>query len=160
MILSGGMSRRSAERCLSDTPYSKPYLARVEFIEGLAALASAFQDEMDKVAPGPNKRVRQILACAAEADRIEWYLNNVRVRARMDPDHLTLLPSGTSSNEALHAELNVAFRQTQALHQATLHLKLLCITFAKQVSHESAMYYPAVRQVMPSIVLARADPFW
>ena len=74
-------------------------------------------------------------------------MNNTRVRASMDPARIQLLPSGTSSNEALHSELSVCFRQTQALHQATLQLKLGCFTLAEQLSHENAMYHPTVRQV-------------
>lgn len=53
--------------------------------------------------------------CSAE--RLEWQLNNYRVRMRFRADRLSLLPSGTSSNEALHAELNNWFRQHVRLHQ-------------------------------------------
>ncbi len=70
--------------------------------------------QVQKIAPGPNKSVCEILWCAAAAPRIEWYLNNTRQRHSMGIERLSLLPTGTTSNEALHAEINAWFRQTQA----------------------------------------------
>jgi hypothetical protein len=69
--------------------------------------------QAQKKSPGPNKTVCEILWCAAAAPRIEWYLNNTRQRHSMCVERLTLLPAGTTSNEALHAEINNWFRQTQ-----------------------------------------------
>ena len=51
---------------------------------------------------------------ACNETRLEWYFNNLRIRHAMRPTRLALLPSGTGSNEALHAEINGWFRQTQA----------------------------------------------
>ena len=69
---------------------------------------------------------------------------------------LSLLPSGTTSNEGLHAELNKAFAQVQRMHQATLKLKLVVLTMAKQIAHDCAMTAPTTRQLMHGMVLARA----
>ncbi len=74
--------------------------------------------QVQKIAPGPNKTVCEILWCAAAAPRIEWYLNNTRQRHSMCIERLSLLPTGTTSNEALHAEINAWFRQTQARFSA------------------------------------------
>ena len=90
--------------------------------------------------------------CAAE--RLEWQLNNYRLRSRMQSTKLSLLPSGTSSNEALHAELNNWFRQHVAIHQATLRIKLMVLTFAKQLAHTNTSENPTMKQERQSTVLA------
>lgn len=112
--------------------------------------------EVIRIAPGPNKQVYKILWSAAAIDRIEWMFNNCRIRHSMAASECTLLPSGTASNEALHAELNRCFRSTQAIHQSTVRLKLQMLCFGKLVSHTSAMYRPTIRQMPSSHVLARS----
>lgn len=94
--------------------------------------------------------------------RCGWYFNNLVVRCSMARRHLPLLPSGTTSNESLHKELNDAFRTIQQLHQATLTLKLLVLTMAKQMAHHSAMNAPTTRQMDSRTVLARCAkaPWW
>jgi len=84
-----------------------------------------------------------------------WYFNNLRLRASILPSRLALLPSGTSSNEALHAELNRMFRQVQSMHQATLSVKLAVVTLSKQLAHERAMSAPTTHQMAHGTVLAR-----
>jgi hypothetical protein len=83
-------------------------------------------------------------------------------RHTIDPARLALLPSGTSGNEALHAEINSWFRQTQNLHQATLTLKLDCAIIGKQLAHCTAIGAPTLSQMTPGMVLARAAlrPLW
>ena len=87
----------------------------------------------------------------------EFYLNNVRERMTMSADRLSLLPSGTASNEALHRELNAMFRETQQLHQSTLVVKLACIRHLKQLAHARATFQPTLRQLSSRCVLARAS---
>ena len=69
---------------------------------------------------------------------------------------LALLPSGTSSNEALHAEVKNWFSETQQMHQSTLRLKLLILTLGKQIPHFLAMSNPTISQCSSRILLARA----
>jgi hypothetical protein len=130
--------------------------------ESLAALVVLYPDEVIRIAPGPNKQVYKILWCAAACDRLEWMFNNCRIRHSMTASECTLLPSGTSSNEALHAELNRNFRSTQTIHQSTIRLKLQLLCFAKLISHVSAMYRPTIRQMPSAQVLARSlgRPIW
>jgi hypothetical protein len=61
-------------------------------------------EQVQKVAPGPNRKLIDILYTATAASRIEYYLNNTRMRIAMPPARRSLLPTGTASNEALHAE--------------------------------------------------------
>jgi hypothetical protein len=77
--------------------------------------------QVQKKAPGPNKTLVEILWCAAAPQRIEWYLNNTRQRHLMCSEQLSLLPAGTTSNEALHAEINNWFRQTQVRISVDAH---------------------------------------
>ena len=65
------------------------------------------------------------------------------------------MPVGTTSNEALRAELNNWFRQIQSLHKATLSLKLRIILLSKLVAHNAALYAPTARQMPSTHVLAR-----
>jgi hypothetical protein len=88
---------------------------------------------------------------------MEWLFNNIRMRARLPADLQGLLPSGTTSNEALHAEINSWFRQTQRIHQSTLRLKFRVLGIAKLLAHTCAMYRPTARQVVAGAVLARAS---
>ena len=69
---------------------------------------------------------------------------------------LALLPSGTSSNEALHAEVKNWFSETQQIHQSALCLKLLMLTLGKQIPHFLAMAHPTISQCASKVLLARA----
>jgi hypothetical protein len=139
-----------------------PFYSRIEFIECLAALVALYPDEVSRIAPGPNKPVYKILWSAAALDRIEWYFNNSRMRHSIALAQFSLLHSGTTSNEALHAEINNWFRQTQQIHQSTVQLKLQIMSLAKLIEHNNAMYRPTSRQMSASTLLARslACPIW
>lgn len=75
---------------------------------------------------------------------------------------LPLLPSGTTSNEALHSEINNWFRGIMSLHQCTLALKLQILTLRKQLPHYCAMCSPTTKQVNPGVLLASmvSSPLW
>ena len=64
--------------------------------------------------------------------------------------------SGTTGNEALHAELKQAFRQTIRLHQSTMATKMRVFLFQKLLSFTLARFRPTTRQMRPTHVLARA----
>ncbi|CAE7280042.1 ABCB1 [Symbiodinium necroappetens] len=68
---------------------------------------------------------------------------------------LALLPSGTSSNEALHSEVKNWFAETQQIHQSTLRMKLLILTLGKQIPHFHAMANPTISQCSSRILMAR-----
>ena len=68
---------------------------------------------------------------------------------------LALLPTGSTSNEALHAELNSWFRNTPKIHSATLSIKLDMLKLGKMQSHNRALYHPTARQEVHSVVFAR-----
>ena len=66
------------------------------------------------------------------------------------------LPSGTSSNEALHAELNSWSRSTHAMHRSTLVLRLKYYRFVKMMQHYMSTQYPLTHVVTAELMLGRS----
>ena len=116
-IESRSMSVHRARRILDGISTSTPFVTRVEFIECVAALVACYPHEVQKVAKGANRALYKILHSATASGRLEWYFNNTRQRYSMSTGKLSLLASGTTSNESLHAEINGWFRSTVAMHQ-------------------------------------------
>ena len=154
-ILDGSMSTARARRVLGSVEYLRVWPTRIQFIEAVAALSSENRSELDKKLEGTKVTVGKMLFQLTSVDRMEWLFNNLRQRYPL-PHHVrVLLPSGTTSNEALHAELNSAFRQIQHMHRSTLQLKLRLMRLAKLLAHNSALYSPTSRQMPSAHVLAR-----
>ncbi|CAE7614134.1 unnamed protein product [Symbiodinium necroappetens] len=151
------MKQGVAQRILDEIRLDEPFYTRVEWIRAIAALTNVYKGEVHKVSvsPGPNRRVWQLLHSAA-AERSEWYMNNIRIRHALASHRLHLLPSGTTSNEALHYEINRCFKEIQKLHQASLQQKLEILQLGKLLSHNRACYHHTTKQVQHGEVLARA----
>ena len=160
LAFSMNVSRAKMAEARLDT--TMPFYAKIEFIEAIAALVVIYKEEAMRKVTGANKPVYRVLWCATESSRIEWYLNNTRLRHMLERRKLSLLPSGTSSNEALHAEINAWFRQTQQMYQDTLRLKLACLSIGKLLAHNAALYSPTTRQMSANMVLTRVctRPLW
>ena len=105
-ILYSSLPLSRARRVVQCLDCSKPFYSRIEYVEALAALAALHSGDMEKMIPGPNRKVKDILWTAASPCRSEWYLNNTRLRLRIPQAWHSLIPSGTTSNESLHAEVN------------------------------------------------------
>ena len=73
-----------------------------------------------------------------------------------------LQPAGTTSNEALHAEIKKWFSQTQQIHQSTLALKLRILLFAKMLPHHASLQFPTLSQMTSNLLLSRVvnAPVW
>lgn len=69
---------------------------------------------------------------------------------------------GTSSNEALHAEINAWLRTANSLQRSTLLLKLHLMRYRKLVAHHVAMCFPFARVTAEFVILSRAlaKPLW
>lgn len=78
-----------------------PWYSRFDFIEALAALAALHSDEVCRKVTGANKPLYRILHAAASATRVEWYFNGIRLRHLIAASRVALLPTGTTSNEAM-----------------------------------------------------------
>ena len=102
------------------------------------------------------RTIGHILWCAAAPDKVAWVWNSLIIRRSLPKEWLTLLPSGTASNESLHAELNNWWRNSPECYSTTLDLHLQVGQLAKMLSHNSALYCPTLRQVPQDQVLALA----
>ena len=83
-------------------------------------------------------------------------MNNIRLRHNITKSRLSLLPVGTTSNEALHSEINRWFKETQKIHPSTLELKLDVLSLGKLLLRNRALYYAGAKQMSHSAVLAQA----
>lgn len=161
-ILSGGMPKKKAREILDRAKEQTVWLTRHDYIESLAALSSTFKDDVGKKLPKSGKKMCHLFWSSATPDNLEWLFNNLRFKHSLTPSQQLLLPSGTTSNEALHAEINNWFRQIQAIHRSTLRLKLQVVVHAKLLSHTAALYNPTARQMPGAHVLSRrlGKPLW
>ena len=66
---------------------------------------------------------------------------------------MSLLGSGTSPNESLHAEINRWFKNQPEIFSATLNLQLEINLFGKLLSHNASLYRPSLRQLSQIQVL-------
>jgi hypothetical protein len=156
------MSKRKAQRIVSDAAQLQVWPTRIQFIEALAALSSLHAGEMHRKLEGSKMTVAKMLHSLASSEKVEWLFNALRYRHGL-PFHVRmLLPSGTTANEALHAELNNFFRQIQSMHRSTLSLKLNILRLGKLMSHNLALFSPTARQMPGAHVLARrlGKPVW
>ena len=114
-IKEGTMSKRRAARVLAACVDFHVWPTRLQFVEAIAALAATYNTDLTKKIDGTKITVATILYNITAADRLEWLFNCTRYRHFLPHAHRALLPSGTASNEALHAELNSWFRQAPHL---------------------------------------------
>ena len=156
LITDGSMGATRAKRILDNLHPDSPLFCRITFIEALAALCATYPHEVSRKVTGSNKEIRKVLWAATAPDRLEWLMNNLRVRHDLTPLERGLLPSGTSSNESLHAEINSWTKSIRPLHQSTLRLKLEIMQFGKVHAHHVASCFPTVQQTSEAVLLARA----
>ena len=150
-ILSWTHTQAYAQRVINNLDPNVPVYTRVSFIEALAAICALHTKEVDRKVTGMNKPVRQLLWTACSPSRLEWLFNNQRSRHSLAPHERCLLPSGTTSNEALHSQINSWSRSTHEVHRSTLKLKLQVYTLGKQLSHHLALCFPPVRQTAENV---------
>ena len=156
MMLDFSMSTDESDDILDSLQEDQPFYCRLDFIKCLAALCQRLPTEVSKKIAGANKHVYKILWAACAPDRFEWLMNSLRVRHQMDPSYRWFLPSGTSSNEALHAEINSWSRSINVMHRSTLALKLLYFRYIKMLMHYLAVQFPLSHIVSASMMLGRS----
>ena len=119
---SGGMPgcislRTPVGRRQSSTREDSPWYAREDMVNTLAAISSLFPEEMSRRRKAGCPTTRETLGLCAQPERLEWLLNGMRHNHTVSAPLRLLRPVGTTGNEALHAELNAAFRRVQAADQ-------------------------------------------
>ena len=156
VILNFAMSHSEVSEILDNLQEDAPFRHRLEFIKAVAALCCRYKSEVVRKAAGPNKDINRILWSACAPDRLEWLMNNIRVRHSMSASYLWFLASGTSSNEALHAEINSWTRSINVMHRSTLALKLQYFMYIKVLQHYLSTEFPMSRIVSAGMLLGRA----
>ena len=74
-------------------------------------------------------------------------MNNTRQRWLWRHRDLTMLPSGTTGNEAFHSHIGNMMRQVRKLDQTSLDIKLGLIKFGSHLAHTTAHRFPTMRQI-------------
>ena len=105
------MSEIAARTLLETLDPDTPWLTEVDFLQALVAHFSFFREELRRVTFTGVSLHRLIVNVASPA-KLQWLLNDTRYRHSVHRQELVLLPSGATSNESLHHEVNVWFRET------------------------------------------------
>ena len=124
MIWPGRMSVVRAARVANTLQVDVPWYSYADYIEALAALAALFPDESRRKTHVAGQSVAKLFYNATRGDRLGWACINIRMRRSVPRSMLAMLGSGTSPNEALHAEINAWYRQQPELFVTTLELQL------------------------------------
>ena len=82
-------------------------------------------------------------------------MNYAQYKDSLAPEVAALLPTGTTGNEQLHAELNRWFRGIVQMHKSTLRLKLRIFQTAKLIAHNAALYNETTVQIKQTHLLHR-----
>lgn len=134
-----------------------PWVRYADYLTSMAALATMFPDFMQRKtkAGRGGTRVGNVLRSACEYSKWACYANNVYMRTSLSPENSAICATGTTGNEALHAELRSALRQVYRVHAPTLRLRLHLLSLAKRIGWEAARRVPALRQQRQLSVLCR-----
>lgn len=162
-ILSGSMSAQRARSMMSSRDKLVVWPTRLQPVEGVAALAHRARTSiLSRKIEGTKMTVAKMLYQLTSVDRPELLFNSLRYRHFLPMPVTSSMPSGTTANEALHAELNGWLRQAQQLHRSTLELKLQVLRSSKLLARNTALYSPTARQMPAAHVMARrlGQPLW
>lgn len=157
-VRDGSMSlgrARAILRTLEDEAHL-PYYSQSYFIEVMAAVSAVHRDEATVRAPS-GKNIAHHLAVLCSPTRVQWLFNLTRFRHTLDVSSVRLMPSGTTSNEAFHRELNAWFRACVCIRRDSLRTKLKAVSLGKLLTHNSALYSSGLRQSSQQLVLARGS---
>ncbi|CAK0792945.1 unnamed protein product, partial [Prorocentrum cordatum] len=154
-VKNGSMPRREAQRLLDNLNGEEPFKNTDDFVRAMAAITSVYWDEVNR-GTASGRLLVDVLWSATSVERVQFLFNNTRMRHSLPKKYQSLIGSGTSPNEALHAEVNRWFRNQPELYLETLELQLAAATHAKLIAHNAAMYAPALRALTSQTVLATA----
>ena len=161
-ILDSSLAVVRSKRILASCEELKVWPTRIQFVEALAALSCLHRTDMGRKIEGTKTTLAKLLHNVTSAEQLEWLFNNLRYRQFLPHRVRLLLPSGTTANEALHAEINSWYRQTQQMHRSTLVQKLQIQQLGKLLAHNIALHSPTAKQTPSSHVLSQrvGNPLW
>ena len=105
------MSYLQAYNHLEQLKPNQPWLTELEFLHAVLAHLFMFHEETAKNTYS-GATLHRLIVNVASPTKFQWLLNDTRYRHSVPRERLVLLPSGTTSNESLHHELNHWFRET------------------------------------------------
>ena len=96
-----------------------------DFVLSMAALCTRYSTEVTRRRVGKKgKLLINVIAAACAFGRWGSYVNNVHLRTRARTWKSALISTGTTANEAFHAEIRSAFRQVYNIHLPTMEARL------------------------------------
>lgn len=105
-VLSHGMPTSLASRIMEEIDPETPWVAPVNFVRAMAALSSLHRDELGRRSHVAGVQLRKLLWNTTCRSRMEWYFNGLRLLHDLPVRQRPLLSTGTTANEAYHAEIN------------------------------------------------------
>jgi len=154
-IRSHSMPIAEAELALATLSPDTPWRCASDFVHAVAALSAVHQSEICRSGTSNAGELTRHLLNITSSTRVEWMMNNLRILHSM-PAHLRpLAATGTTCNEAFHAEMNQWFRNGKSTYRSTVHVQLSCGTLAKLLAHSHAWRSPSLRQQRHDEVLTR-----
>ena len=97
---------------------------RTSFVRHIAALRVYWSGCVTRKLGTSTGTIGELLTRICTPSRLEWLFNFRRFLAAVPPHRRSVVATGTTTNEALHRELNNVFDDVHEIHHATLELKL------------------------------------
>ena len=116
--------------------------------------------ELSSKRTNASRAVWEHLYAACSPSKIEWYLNNERIRMAISPHLADHMAFGTTGSEALNAEIKRWFSGVVQMHASILKLKLRVFHLRSLIAFCSAMYNRTIVQVRKPLVVSRRKSKW
>ena len=162
-VTEGTMEPAEAEAIVKGLRHIPYLLDRKSFLRHIAALRVYWGDCMGRKLGTSTGTIGELLTRMCSPSRLEWLFNFRRFLATVPTHRRSVVATGTTTNEALHRELNNVFDDVHEMYQSTLDLKLKILLMGKGIAHVRASEGAALRQMRSALVLSRAAhacPFW
>ena len=159
-IADGLMALNTAKGVMGRQAEDVAFASRLHFLECLAAFVALNWDECKRASPssksaGGALTIAEVLATYAAPGRVDWLFNLSSYLSSLSPQERSLLPCGTTSNEALHAEMRNTARSCTKRHAANLELAMSCFSIGKLLAHQQSLLRPTLRGTRQGVVMAR-----
>jgi len=153
--LDHSMNLTRAARILDGIDPDTPWRSVSDWVEALAAHSAVHRSEIGRRSHAAGVPLRRLICNAARPTRAQWLFNNLRLLHDLPRNARSLVASGTTANEAFHAEINTWTRNAGEVYRETVELQMSIAVLGKLLSHTSALARPTLRQLRPAEILAR-----
>ena len=142
-----------AEAYLKAIDGTVPWASRVEFMRAINAYKTVYRYECEK--HSGRFPIMMKIVHSATPDGCEWMFNFTRYCASLPLLEYQQLPSGTSSNEALHREMNQEVVPRIRRYESTMQLTLRGFLLGKVLSHDHSTHTAFTTQHRQEDILGR-----